>query len=230
MGIMISRRRVMGGEKGYIQWLKSLGCIVYLPLGSDGDLQDRISGLSLTLTGDGGMTWSSDYDMYLFTLTGNASKYIARLDNGMTGDTFQNDCYTTLSTFRRYDPVQFDSFGAYCQANMMSNSENARLALNPMWNGTGRQGLYPRRIVCLGQYNGTDERILYQDGSIYLTTSAYTPYFPSSWVLSASGLHIGLPRNSTSEYINGKFYMKEFYIFNTKLSLELIRKIQGFDN
>lgn len=229
MGRIIDRRRVMGGKKGYIQWLKSLGCIVYLPLGYDGDLQDRISGLSLTLTGDGGMEWSSDYDMYLFTMPNNANKYIARLDNGMTGDTFQNDCYTTLTTFRRYDPVQYNSFGALGQANMMSNSENARLALNPMWNKSGRQDVYPNRIVCLGHYHGTDERIFYQDGSIYDTISPHTPYLPSSWVLSASGLHIGLPRNSEGAYLNNKFYMKELYIFNTKISLEVIRKIQGFD-
>ena len=35
-------------EQSYIDWLKSLGCVVYLPL-SEGDLQDKISGNTLVV-------------------------------------------------------------------------------------------------------------------------------------------------------------------------------------
>lgn len=210
----------------YVEYLKTLGCICYLPLGASGDLKDRISGKSLTTTGQGSLAWDSSINMYKVTTSSTNYKYVAWLDNGMNGNSFPNDCYTTLTTFRKI------STSGYCLGSQISpiTTDNSTMnALNTNWNGSVNINPVPSGEVKLALYCGTDERNYYQEGALYNTYSAYSEYYPSNWVVTSNGLAFGLSRNATN-YKNKQYGIKDIYLFNTKLTLEQIRNIQGFND
>lgn len=94
-------RREHNIETSYIDWLKSIGCLIYLPLSYDGDLQDRISGLSLQLTGQGSMIWDNAQQRYKLTSPSSYNQYVAKLDNGLTASSFPDDKYTTCYRIKK---------------------------------------------------------------------------------------------------------------------------------
>lgn len=210
----------------YIVWLKSLGCICYLPLGSEGDLQDRISKKSLMLTGNGSLTWVSSVGMYMVSTPGVNSQYVAFLDNGMNENSFPNNCFTTLTSFQK---ITTSGFSPASQISIISTVSDTKVAINPLYNGSGNVSNYPSGLLELAVYMGADERNYYQQGALYGTYSAYAPYLPSGWSVSGDGLAIGMVRDATSSYFNKQFYLKDVYIFNTKLTLAQIRQIEGYD-
>lgn len=211
----------------YTDWLISLGCICWLPLGSDGDLQDRISEVSLQTTGNGTFAWDSTAGMYKIITSNANSKYVAWLNNGMNASSFSDNCFTTLTTFMK------DSTGYYAngQISPISTDSNTKLALSPLYNSTGNVSGYPSTVIKLANYTGSDERILIAEGSIYSQTSTVTGYLPNNWTVGSNGLAIGMiPTNSSiAQYTNKTYYIKDIYIFNKKLTLTQIRQIQGYD-
>lgn len=61
-------RRNYKVEQSYIDWLKSLGCVLYLPL-TQGDLQDKISGAYLIANQGASITWDNSKGAYHFSVT-----------------------------------------------------------------------------------------------------------------------------------------------------------------
>lgn len=226
----IFRRQLMmqvGKSDPYVEFLKSLGCICYLPLGSEGDLQDRISKKSLTLTGNGSFTWVSSVEMYRVTTPSGNSQYVAWLDNGMEAASFPDNCFTTLTSFQK-----ITSSGYYLAGHIapISTNEITKIAINPMYNASSNVDKIPSGLQKLAYYSGEDERLLYQQGALYKTVSVYTQGLPSNWRLTKNGLAIGMIRmNDASNYFAKQFYLKDVYIFNKKLTLEQIRQIEGYD-
>ena len=234
--IYLGGTQVWGGsEPGptpvpYVDWLKSLGCICWLPLGSEGELLDRISGESLETTGNGTLAWSSTFNLYRFQVPSSVSQYTAFLDNGMSASSFPNNCFTVLTSFKRYNTET--GYTLYDQLSPISpNDENARLSLNTVYNGTGNvSNLNTNTLFRLFKYEGSDGRFYGQEGAIYGSSDTpATQYLPSNWVTTANGLAVGVVRLATNAYAGKSFYLKDVYIFNTKLTLEQIRQIQGFD-
>lgn len=201
----------------YIEWLKSLGCVLYLPLSQSGDTQDRISGNSLVYTGTGNQpTWDSNKNMYLFQgYTQNTISHT--LNTGWTSNTFANNEFTVMTTF-------------------MKNSASGNGALLSVGNCTTPMGgalMQKGTSVCSNWVSGeykcayalsSSGRWLYDNGALYSSYSAYTPYLPASW-----GGYTWFVGNYNSQNINASVFIKEVLMFNTILDLSTIRKIQGYE-
>lgn len=209
----------------YIEWIKSLGCICYLPMRYEGDLQDKITGKSLQLTGHGSLVWDSSVNKYKVTTSNTAFQYVAWLDNGMNSSTFTNNCFTTLTTFER---ITTSGYYANCHLSLITNYSNTAASISPCYGGTGNVTNYPA-IVKASAYVSPTERIYSQQGEIYLTTTPYNDYTASNWHLTGNGLSIGNIRENNDVYKNKSFYLSEVYVFTTKLNISVIRKIQGYD-
>lgn len=215
-------------ELDYIEWLKSLGCIIYLPLSEEGDLQDRISGLSLQLTEQGSMTWDGSQQMYKITQPNSGFQYVAKLNNGLDNNSFPNDNFTTLHSVKRITNSSSKTLNTLSPQSVDGDTCAATAAT---YNGTGRSNAFPSTIANVAYVTNNDQRnrSLYQNGELYTTTTEYLPYLPSNWVMNGTGFTIGCCRVATSSYYGVQFYMKEVYLFNTVLDLQTIRKIQGYE-
>ena len=212
-------------SESYIDWLKSIGCLVYLPLSESGDLQDRISGLSLQVTGQGSMVWDGAKSRYKFTTPSSVWQKIAILNNGLTAQNFPSNTFTCLYTVRKIT----SSSSRYIRG-LQVNSNNASTvdAMNPAYNGSSRSSGYPTsEVKVAGVCNGTVNRSYYQNGALYGTYSPYDPYIPSNWVLLGDGIYLGCTSSSGTASV--QYYMSEIYLFNTALDLTTIRKIQGYE-
>lgn len=218
-------RREHNIETSYIEWLKSIGCLIYLPLSDNGDLQDRISGLSLQLTGQGSMIWDNVQQRYKLTSPSSYNQYVAKLDNGLAASSFPDDKYTTCYRIKKIT----NSSSKYLRGiSPNSFDEITAASIGPTYNGTARSNAWPTAetnvaYVC----NANIDRTFIQDGGIYLTASTYLPYLPSNWVLNGSGIVVGYSF-SNSYHTGVQEYISEIYLFNTALDLTTIRKIQGY--
>ena len=226
--IAIGDELLLGSEPiSYIDWIKSMGCITWLPLSSEGDLTDRITGLSLQLTGYGSLTWDATAGMYKVKNPSNTvGRHVAWLDNGMTASDFPDNCFTSLTSFQK---ITSTGYAAASQISPKSTNSNTIASLNPTYNGIGNVANYPNELLKLAEYVGNDKRVYIQQGNIYTEKTPYVDYLPSNWVTTGSGLALGIIRSSTNSYYNKEYYVKDIYIFKKKLSLGTIRQIQGYD-
>lgn len=214
-------------SESYIDWLKSLGCLVYLPLSTDVDLQDRVSGLSLQLTGQGSLVWDGSQQMYKVTHASNGTfNYVALLDNGLAASQFQNDNYTVLQNIMM---VTNSSSKYICSFSPKSKDSSTCEAASATWGTTGRTNAFPRTLAHCGYVcNHTQtSRLWYQDGILYSTGSEYANYLPSNWVMDGTGITIGC--NRVSNCYSTQYCISNIYMFNTALDLTSIRKIQGYE-
>lgn len=214
-------------SQSYIDWLRSLGCLVYLPLSADGDLQDRISGMSLQLTGQGSMAWDSAQQMYKVTQPTSIYQCVANLNNGLDAQSFPNVDYTTIHTIVRITNAYNKNIKTM---SPNSNSADTVDALCATYNTTSRSSQFPsgdaKVAYALNHIEG--KRRFYQQGLLYGEYSEYGPQIPINWVLNGTGLKIAQTYNTASNS-GTQYYMKEVYLFNTPLDLTTIRKIQGYE-
>lgn len=214
-------------SQSYIDWLKSLGCLVYLPLSANGDLQDRISGLSLQITGNGSMVWDSSKQMYKVTHASNGTfNYVALLDNGLAASQFQNDNYTVLQNIMM---VTNSSSKYICSISPKSQNSNTCISTSATWETSGRTNAFPRTLAHCGYVSNHTLAIRswFQNGLQAYTAAEYVNYLPSHWVMNGTGVTIGC--NIDSNRYNVQYYISEIYFFNTPLDLTTIRKIQGYE-
>ena len=211
-------------SESYIDWLKSFGCLVYLPLSADGDLQDRISGLSLQLTGQGSMTWDSVQQMYKFKTPSSDYKHIGYVADGLLPTDFAGG-WTCLYTIGRITYSNSKALRALSFYGTPGDIESTN-SFTPMWSGTGKTNRWPsgtHKVGYTGTANGST-RYLYQDGQLSTTAGAYDISALSS---DYSGIYIGRTDRAVVESV--EFYGKEWYLFNNTLDLTTIRKIQGYE-
>lgn len=214
-----------GGDP-YIQWLKSLGCLVYLPLSADGDLVDRISGLSLQLSGNGSMTWDNAQQMYKIHTPATQYQYVASLENGMTGSDFPSNSFTVATTFKKITNAGYPNI---TQLSPKSTDDNTIVSLPPSYNASSNVTIYPTYVLKLAKSESATERKFYQQGTLYTTLSPAPQVLPSNWVMaSGGGLVIGMVRQAISPYTNKEYYLAEVYLFDGVLTLDQIRTIQGY--
>ena len=219
----MDRRRLL--DNGYIDWLKSIGCILYLPLSYNGDLTDRISGRSLILSGNGSMVWNNAEMMYSITQPSALWQGVATLSNGLNSTWFPNDRYTSLQSVKKItnNNTLFISAGP---SPITTTSENTINAIGAYYNASGRTSGFPSTLAKVAYSSeGTNGRNYYQNGSLYNHYAYYEPYLPSNWVQTSDGVAIGQV-GSASRY-GVSYYLKDVYLFDTDLDLTTIRKIQG---
>ena len=218
-------RREHTKSESYIDWLKSLGCLVYLPLSESGDLQDRISSLSLQLTGQGSMVWDGVESRYKMTTPATVWQKVATLDNGMTAASFPTNKVTYLSNIKKVT----SSTSKYIHALQVNSTNSSTTdAINPLYNGSSRSSNFPAsEAKVAGVINANVDRSYYQQGTLFGTYSANTAILPSNWVLSGSGLVLGCANTYGTTSV--QYYIAEIYLFNTALDLSTIRRIQGYE-
>lgn len=203
-------------KQSYIDWLKSIGCVLYLPL-SENDFEDKISGNSLVYTGSGlQASWDSQNNMYIFTgPTYHSISYT--LNTGWSASTFPTNSVTVMTTFKKVSTSGNGSFmcvGDYIpigNATMQSGgtSDVSR------WNGNLTKCAYSL---------SPSGRWFYLDGSLENTWGAYSPFLPNNWGGYSwfVGSYIGY--NSGCSVL-----IKDVMMFNNVLDLATIRKIQGYE-
>lgn len=227
MNELLLRRRV-AASTDYITWLKSLGCICWLPLGSEGDLLDRISEKNLGLTGNGSMVWDSDKGMYHFTTPASKSQYVAILDNGMNASSFPDDEFTTIVTLEKITSSSTRYFNG--AMSPISNVDSTQVSMMPAYNGTGKTSSWPTGIQKLAKTQSSDRAYaIYYNGGLNVSGNSASGYMPSEWSVGSSGLCVCIARNSNQTTTNVQIYIKDIYIFNKVLTVEQIRQIQGYD-
>ena len=210
----------------YIDWLKSLGCLVYLPLSENGDLQDKISEVSLQLTGQGSMVWDNNQMMYKITQPSSGTfNYVAYLNNGLNTSLFPNSNYTSLHNIL----MVTNASNKHCTTiSPKSNNGETCMATSATWETTARTNAFPRTLSYCGYVcNHTQSnRSWYQNGVQAYTATEYANYLPSNWVMNGTGITIGCIRSYQNTSV--QFYVGEIYLFNTALDLATIRTIQGY--
>lgn len=215
-------------SESYIDWLKSLGCIVYMPLHSN--LVDQISGESLSLTGTGSMVYNSNEDMTLVSLGPNAGYniplntiyYVASLDIQFTSKI--TNALTCLCKGKRYTSNRVArGFG------IKNPSINMSWCLMPMYNGTSGMSSWPSSSFDYAQICDYTQNnvITYINGALSATFTINASYLPQNWNVQGDGLIFGLATHPSAA--NAKYYISDFYIFNQALDLTTIRKIQGYE-
>lgn len=215
-----------GGGDPYVDWLKSLGCVTYLPLSADGDLQDRITGLSLQLTGQGSMVYNATWGGYLVTTPSSTGRYIAKLNSDFNKTLFTNNNFTTLFTLQK---ITNNSSKFFTQISPITTHGDTSIVLDARWGNSGRSSGFPSGIAKVAYVsNGYTNRQCYQQGLLTQTLACYNNYVPQNWQVSGNGLYFAYTQASNKT--STQYYLREAYIFNTALDLATIRKIQGYEN
>ena len=96
------RRRMMMGREMPIQYLKRIGCKLWLPLNSEYGLEAAIGNTRIVNVVSGAVTINTSVDMGLFAL-GNVDVPVATLTTNWTAADFPDDEWTMFSQGRRYD-------------------------------------------------------------------------------------------------------------------------------
>lgn len=203
-------------DKDYIEWLKSIGLVFWLPLSSDGDLTEVVSGQQLQLTGNGSFVFDSTEGMYKLT---NPSTYldVAKI-KCLDALDFQNNEYTTMVTAKKITSQS----GSYALFMTIGNELLYISSIN--YNATSLTSSLPAGVHKYATTLSSVERNLYFDGSINRTVAAYEPYMPSHF--PDYTVHIGA---FSSSHRNLQIYIKDYMIFNRVLTTEEIRKVQGYE-
>lgn len=212
-----------GGDE-YLEWLRSLGCIIYLPLSSDGDLQDRMSGESLILSGDGSFEWNEAWGGYKMTQPASTGAFVARLNIDFDATLFPEENFTVVYT------VQKISNSDNASGFWFASSNNNMTPLFVGYNATSDVNRWDSGVLKVAYITNHTEsnRTCVQQGGIYQTYAEYTPYLPSNWQKTSSGIYWGGGQGSNLAR-STQFYIKEAYIFNRALSLAEIRQIHGYE-
>lgn len=220
-------KREHKSEQSYIDWLKSLGCLVWMPL--HGDFQDRISGLYLTPTGSGSMSYNSNEDMCHFktpsTYGGSSNtSYVAFLENNISSSDFQTDCYTVCIKNKR-----ISTSGVCTSFGLISDNASYAGQFSASYNGTQGLQSWPNTAFDSGYVanHQNQTRQFYQNGSLYGSYAEYSPQLPSNWSVVRNGMCFGYAYDSSRA--DKECYISDFYLFNTALDLTTIRKIQGYE-
>ncbi|MBR3572815.1 MAG: hypothetical protein IKN99_06135 [Bacteroidales bacterium] len=203
-------------EDSYLEYIKSLGCVLYIPLSVDGDLQDRISGNSLVYTGIGyEAVWDSIVGMYRFMGYNQYTKTYT-LDTGWSAATFPNNEFTGMTTFMKGT----------------GGGNGALLDVGnyiPMGGAVMQHGTSVTYNWTSGEYKcayalSSSGRWLYDNGALYSTYGAYTPYLPTGW--GGYNWYVGSYNSSNNATT---VYYKDILMFNRVLTLQEVRKVQGYD-
>lgn len=201
-------RREHISEQSLVDWLRSLGCLIYLPL-SEGDLQDKITGNYITLTGNGSLTWDSNQQMYLCTTPSSTGRYVGSLPFPYNYSDFAENKFTKMWTYKRKT-----TYGRFSNLSSLPNSPDALT--------TGGNTTSTLILSNWGDNVGKvlfiegNPRKLYYNESFNNQSAVYTPNLPSNWANNANTIYVGITPDSN--YINKQAYMQDLLFFNRSLS------------
>lgn len=223
------RREYNIKSEGYIEWLKSLGCVFYCSFDGDNGTMDLINNKPLVLSGNGSCAYDSTKNMYSITTPSSQGLDIGYWDNGIGKNTFPNDDFTTLYTAQK---ITTTSGKAMHGVTPYSDNFRTCQALDMLYNGSGDVSGWPSAVTKVAcSFSTTNSwRRYYQNGELFNEYAVFNLYQPSNWVTSGNHLCLGrTPVDSNSSHRGVSLYIGETYIFNTALDLQTIRKIQGYE-
>lgn len=211
-------------EQSYIEWLKSLGCLVYLPLSADGDLQDRISGIDI-VRDIGSFQWNTTKQMYQFNVPASYGG-AAVLRNSFDKTMFTTDSLTFCIHFKKLQNLN----GARTMLQNKNVTVNAELNIG--YNGGSDMTNMPSDYYYAHTLTANEIFTSYQQGAYYNSWDLNNNQYynkPSEWTINQNdkGLWLGCYTANSSQI--GSYCMGEIYIFDGVLDLQTIRKIQGYE-
>lgn len=210
-------------SQSYIDWLKSLGCVVYLPL-SEWDLKDYISGVNIVQDA-GSFEWNTSKQMYQFNVP-QTSGSAAILRNNFDKTWFTTNGFSFLIHFRKLQNLS----GA--RVMLYNIQQGGFSGFNILYNGSSNMTNIPSDYHFAVTMDSSRLYTAYQDGVLYtqVQIASGNPYIkiPSDWIINQNnkGLWIGCNAGGAP---SGSYCMNEIYIFDGVLDLQTIRKIQEYE-
>ena len=228
----MSKREYMA-RQSYIDWLKSLGCIAYLPLGSN-DFTEYISGNTAYTTGYGTYSWDSNAGMYLFTSPTIYPNSVLSVNIDYTKTTNKFTIMTKIKAgnknsagvglFNSNTPL----FIGGCDGK---GSNNAMTSVQNNW--ANKNSSFHHAFVM--NYDGNNNNFAVQDGQQYWTnTYDYINHFHIAIGQNINKINISQSYSNaqSSAYYNyngSTSYYADILLFDNALELQTIRKIQGYE-
>lgn len=199
-------RRNYKVEQSYIEWLKSLGCVLYLPL-TEGDLQDKISGVSLIANQNASITWDSAEGAYKFDLPTSVPSYKGiELPNVVIdfGNNLSNAEYTCVID------IKVDSSVLGQTPILLTSKLNWKLQ---WYSGTNTRNKWIR--LCSLKNKGDNYTFMYEDERLYSQDAQSTGDDNGTLLFARPGWN------------NRRFtaFAKSAYIFDKALTQEQINQL-----
>lgn len=222
------RREHFKGQQSYIDWLKSMGCLMYAPLMSD--LKDYISGNSFVPTGDG--SYSLQDGWCNITTPSSAIRTVLSL----TTDALVNNTSKDWTIMCEAQLVQLSPANNSCRITLFSNqainSEYYPQAHGNCYNSSlGRNTVtntwdYSATKIARVYYNNEQNFYFYWNGEPYIQLSLSIDITAMSSPQN-NGFTIGCTGHNN--FRNCSFKIRNFMFFNRALTLKEIREIQGYE-
>ena len=208
--------------ESYIDWLKSMGCVFYVPLDYDNGLNELISGTTGTIVTGSSMTWDANENAYLVKKEGSGYCGLEWRGLNMNLYSSSND-YLSFTYLMEHKTTK--GRGNNCSQTMYPCFYNRGYAINVSQSSNYKSlnTWYKRASSthCDGSYGSK----FYRDGNLDFTVARAvtrwsvltTPYLGSEW--QNMGAY-------TTDYNNNWVYLKNLMIFNRNLSQDEIKQIQ----
>ena len=208
-------RREYNISDSYIDYLKSLGCVLYLPLGADGDLKDYISGNSLVPTGTGSIAWDNTIQMYVITTPNSYNVKIATLDSLIPTSDWSADIVSGSIQMQKVSNSGYSEI--FCVGTF-----NDCLYPVAASQKTDNMSYWSNRLHDSGMIYKSNKRIWYEDGA-QARTDTIGSRAPHNW--TSKEFFIG---SSSSNTRNTSIAVANVMLFNKELALADYRKINGY--
>ena len=208
-------------SESYIDWLKSLGCLVYIPFTED--MQDKISGISCVPTGDGAYSFVDGYCQ--IALPSAAVKTVLNI----TLPDLHNQVNKSYSLLAEVQCVQKSVANNSCRPSLFSNQAiNSEVA--PQCYGNCCWSSIPLDMS------------LYKTARVYdYSAQKTTGYYNGAYYNQATNQNIDITSMSSplkdgftfgcaghNNFRNCIFKIRNFMMFDRALTLSEVRQIQGY--
>jgi hypothetical protein len=204
----------------FVDNLKSMGCVFYLPLNDNTDISmtDQISGNKLILSNNS--YFDDDIGMYRFKSAFTTSSLnVSHINVDWNSTTFPSNQYTVIANFRVVERIN----GKYVFSTCLYTGSVLQAFALITEKGTAHTIDLPIKKTPMGAIISANKRT-YICGNKQGTFSAHTPYLPSSWINNYDGkLYFGII--SESRNANVEYYLSDLMIFNRELSQSEIDEI-----
>lgn len=209
-------------SESYIDWLKSLGCVFYVPLDYENGLKDLISGTTGSIVTGSSITWDANENAYLIKKEG--SGYCALEWHNLNMDLY-SDPNTILSftylmehktTKGRYNNASQTMYPCFYNRGIANNvsSASASKSLN-VWYKRASSNCYDGSYGSKFYYNGILD--LTYSRAVTMWSAFTTPQLGVEWQ------NVG---PWVTDYNNHWAYLRNLMIFNRNLSQNEIKLIQ----
>lgn len=208
-------------RQSYVDWLKSLGCLIYIPFTND--LQDKIGGTSCIPTGDSSYTFANDYieinvpTTYLKTCL----NFTFEFSNLTSSD------YTILGEAQA---ITISSANNTCRPSLFGNTAVPSEYAPQYWGNFLPSGIPINKIaeVSARVYEYSYRRTtMYVSGELYGVWNNQNVNILTMASPYVHGFTFGCAGHNN--FRGSSFRMRNFMFFNRILTLSEIRKIQGYE-